>query len=254
MINWLNSNLLTLNIGKTKYLTFSTQERFQPKNIHIRVHICSRNVRGCNCSYLDRVSEMRYLGVILDGSLTWKQHIVALINRIRKLSAIFKRLRCVADVEVLKIAYYALCQSLLNYCVLAWGGTFKSVILQLERAQRIALKVMLRKPYRFPTKCLFDETNLLSVRQLFIVKSILYCHKNNPIDINVSTKRRRDGVYNVPRSTTSFRQRHQVFLGPYLYNKLSKYIVLFPLTVFECKKVLTNYLKTLCYELFTILK
>ncbi|RVE47350.1 hypothetical protein evm_007949 [Chilo suppressalis] len=64
--------------------------------------------------------------------------------RLRKLIVIFKSLRHVAEDNVIKSVYYALCQSLLSYCITNWGGVPKTTLLKLERAQRVILKVAVR--------------------------------------------------------------------------------------------------------------
>ncbi|XP_059047711.1 uncharacterized protein LOC131843125 [Achroia grisella] len=82
-----------------------------------------------------------------------------------------------ADVEIKTIrsdqrlklleVYHTVVQSLLMYCITAWGGASKTHMISIERAQRSVLKVMLGKPFRFPTYLLHQEAAVLTVRQLF---------------------------------------------------------------------------------------
>lgn len=51
VIDWLNNNLLTLNLDKTKYIPFSIYKNSQPKsNFSIKAHSCSLvDSANCNC-------------------------------------------------------------------------------------------------------------------------------------------------------------------------------------------------------------
>ncbi|KOB76258.1 putative tick transposon, partial [Operophtera brumata] len=68
--------------------------------------------------------------------------------------------------------YYALCQSVLGYCISVWGGACKKNLIIVERAQCSVLKVLKFKHFRYPTTSLYNECELLSVRKLFILNTI----------------------------------------------------------------------------------
>ncbi|CAG9097769.1 unnamed protein product [Plutella xylostella] len=140
---WLRNNLLTLNPSKSTYITFAHRVSSQPSSdeFSMAVHSCDRPAGICGCPHLVRVPFTKYLGVILDSSLNWHQHISTLVSRVRKLIYIFRRLRDVANPEILKTVYLSLAQSILSYCIPAWGGADKTAMLRLERAQRAVLKM-----------------------------------------------------------------------------------------------------------------
>ncbi|XP_063837548.1 probable RNA-directed DNA polymerase from transposon BS isoform X1 [Ostrinia nubilalis] len=142
---WLTHNKLTLNTDKTKYLAFASRKTTLPESdtLSIVAHHCPRDVDNVNCSCptLSRTNTIKYLGVMIDDTLSFNPHITLLTTRIRKLMYIFRNLRRVANTDVIKMVYYALCQSLLTYCITSWGGAPKSSMLHLERAQRAILKI-----------------------------------------------------------------------------------------------------------------
>lgn len=51
-----------------------------------------------------------------------------------------------ADIELLRMIYYALAQSVMDYCGEIWSGALKTHLLTLERAQKSILKVMTFSP------------------------------------------------------------------------------------------------------------
>lgn len=246
--NWLKNNLLTLNIGKTKHMIFTIRGNTQPTHdaINIQAHNCGGNL-PCNCPQIIRTSSIKYLGLLVDNNLNWKEHVSALAGRVRKLMFIFKTLRNICDKQQLISVYYALCQSVISYGITCWGGCPKSTLLKLERAQRGILKLMTFKQFRYPTTLLYKNVGVLTVRQLFIKLLLIKQHKeprNRPI-----RKRRKDLIFKIPTCKTSFAHSFSQSLGPRLYNRVSRTLTdLYLQPLYTCKKSINSYLKQLNYE------
>lgn len=244
--NWLSKNILTLNKEKTKFMTFSICNNKQPSNLNIKIHTCD-GYPSCNCHSLENVHSIKYLGIILDQNLNWKRQIEMTSTRIRKLICIFKKLKHIKDKQTLKIIYFSLCQSIITYGISAWGGAKKTLLIKAERAQRAIIKIINCKPFRYPTKKLFEEFAVLTVRQLFIKSVLLRQHKIKPPPI--ISKRRIATVYEIPKFRTSFAQTFLNYLGPSLYNKISISLpTLREKTNYVCQKLITEYLLALDYD------
>ncbi|KAI5638488.1 reverse transcriptase (RNA-dependent DNA polymerase) domain-containing protein [Phthorimaea operculella] len=228
--DWLSKNLLTLNTNKTKFMCFYKTILTAPQiDLNsIKVHNCLPELTPhmCDCNSIDRSKQLKYLGIVLDEQLSFKQHIRALSGRVRKLISIMKLLRDCADKSVLRMVYTALCQSVITYCLGLWGNSCKSSMIILERAQRSVLKVLYKKPFRYPTYTLYQDAQVLTVRQLFILKASLDQHKAvlnfiSSEQLTLSQKR----VYYIkpPKVNTSFAQRFRTFSFPYIYSIVNKH-------------------------------
>lgn len=244
--DWLNSNLLSLNTKKTKFLCFHKTSATAPHTIQaMKLHsTCRRSLSQdniCNCDSVERSGTIRYLGVILDDKLTFKDHIAAMSKRVRKIIYVMRNLRDVIDGQTLKSVYMALCQSVLGYCIRAWGGAASSILISLERAQRAVLKVALRKPIRYPTCALFSEAGVLSVRRLFYLRVAINTH-TLVLNSNFYTEMLNKRIFRLPHATvkTSFAQRFGGFLFPYIYNKLMKLCDFKYCTTHEAKALLSR--------------
>lgn len=246
IIKWLNSNLLTLNYTKTKYITFSIRNNTQPLlDLNLKAHACD-DPTICNCYVLTPTNSVKYLGLVVDRNLRWTDHIHALSKRIRKLMCIFKKIKHINDNKIIKMTYFALCESIISYGIVSWGGTDKSRLIKVERAQRGVLKVAFSKKFRYPTIKLYEESNVLTVRQLYIKYLVL--RQNTYAKLDVSTKRLQHKVYISPTLNTKFAQNFAYFRGPYIYNLINKYTNLSGLSRQCCKTTLVNYLKGLNYS------
>ena len=66
---WFKVNLLTLNLNKTQYLEFRTKNYYKV-NTQIK----------CDQECITSASEIKFLGLTIDDTLFWKQHIRQVLN------------------------------------------------------------------------------------------------------------------------------------------------------------------------------
>jgi hypothetical protein len=249
---WLRGNLLTLNISKTKLLCFHKTKASEPGGFRdIALHTCTSHGQQstCSCSHIDRTPAVKYLGVVIDEKLNFKQHILLTTNRVRKLIYVFKNLRTSADKPLLKMVYISLCQSVLTYCITAWGGAAKTYMLLLERAQRAVLKIILKQRVRYPTLMVYKDMGVLSVRGVFVLHAVSRLHAallRSPT--HTESLQRCNFRTPVPPTKSAFAKRFGPFLHPFMYNKICKKLPLQDYTIRELKNKVQTWLKTLCYE------
>ena len=250
VMKWLTANLLTLNVSKTKFIPFTQGILSQPpSSFEIRAHVCCHTISTCNCAQIERTDSIKYLGVIVDSLLTWKKQVNSTVTRVRRLIYLFKNLRASADFQCLIMVYFALAQSVLAYCITSWGGTHKTTMLRLERAQRSVLKVLAKKPIRFPTCDLYSLCKVLTVRQLFILHTVLKKHNLLHYDPQfITRKRRTDRICKAQLCRSAVIGRHFNYISPKLYNNINKKISIYSLTRNSLRKKLSELLKSMSYD------
>ena len=78
-----------MNVDKTKFITFALTKRAFP-NIHCLVlhdKDCHLNKVHCKCSNLiKRQESWKYLGILIDETLTWKNHISYVSDKRKKIN------------------------------------------------------------------------------------------------------------------------------------------------------------------------
>src|SRR5436190_16040064 len=111
---------------------------------------------------------------MFDSRLTWAPHVQYINSKLRKCIYMFSILSRVLNPEQIKAVYYAYVQSILQYGMICWGGTYSTTIQPLIITQKSILKAALKKPLRYSTNLLFQDFTVLDVRQLFI--KVLLCH------------------------------------------------------------------------------
>jgi len=130
MKSWFEANGLLLNTSKTQTVIF---------------HPNYSNSSKSDISFLDNVFNISqsttFLGVHIDASLTWKEHIHALSNKLSKAYYLISFLSWVVDTETLLTVYYAYVYSHLSYGVVFWGDSVdvnKPFILQKKIVRKIS--------------------------------------------------------------------------------------------------------------------
>ena len=162
VMNWLKLNKLSLNVQKTKYMTF---------------HKSQKNVTPLNLSIddipIDSVDEFNYLGIILHERLTWKNHINMVTNKIAKVSGILNRLKHIFPQNVLISLYHTLIISQINYGMLLWGSDIRSV----EKYQKKAIRNITNSHILAHTEPLLKDLGLLKVGDIFKLRLLKFYYK-----------------------------------------------------------------------------
>jgi Reverse transcriptase (RNA-dependent DNA polymerase) len=225
---WLNSSMLTLNKSKTVYIPFSINSKsIPPPGLTIQLHNPNSDV-----SYqLNEVTHTKYLGIIIDCHLKWKEHISATVNKIRNVMFIFYRLRHVMSRNTLLLIYTALAHSILQYGIIGWGGANISNMFSLITIQKQLLKVLLNKPMHFPSCTVFQIAQVLDIRQIYIKALIFHVYKHTEKYIIIDskllpqTRSNKLTLLEIPRKNKLIGQQHADYRAPKIFNAIPPSIV-----------------------------
>ena len=131
---WFNANKSSLNKDKTKY-TFFLKAR-EKDNIPLKLPSLIINDRE-----IKRITSIKYLGVLIDEHLTWKEHIAVIENKVSKNLGLLHRARRVLDSTALKYVYFFFINSYLNYGNIVWASTSTTKLKHLACKQKQALRI-----------------------------------------------------------------------------------------------------------------
>ncbi|KAL1448062.1 hypothetical protein WDU94_013884 [Cyamophila willieti] len=216
--NWYSNMSLQLNLDKTNYMTFSITERGQPSpNKTLTIPTVHNQPKQ-----LQKLTSVRYLGILLDQHLKWTNHVYNIKTKLRHLMYVFNNLRRVCSKSLLRVIYFAFVQSLLQYCISTWGGAYNNTIDPLRRTQNIILRIILHKDRLFNTKELYKLIDVFTINDLYFYKLTLSSIKyDNNWTINRNTYHtRQHGRTVVRRVNKTITQRHFYYLGQKLYDKI----------------------------------
>ena len=115
---WLEANRLALNIDKTNFVIFHSQQHKITDNIVLRFGRKS----------IKQESYVKFLGILLDSNLSWKFHLTELSKKLARTAGLFYKIRHYAAEDTLMLLYDGLFASFLAYGISVWGSIFTNYI------------------------------------------------------------------------------------------------------------------------------
>ena len=181
--NWLTANRLTLNINKSNYVIFRPYQKqlaLKPK-IVVYDNVLSKSVN------LECKDYVKYLGVLIDCSLSWKFHIEHIVVKISRLVGIIAKLRHFVPRNTLLRIYQSLILPCISYGLAAWGLASKSYLTKILVPQKRALRFIF-----FAERCehavpLFIHADILPLNFLYFksVCCLMYDVRNRKVPNNI---------------------------------------------------------------------
>ena len=169
--NWMENNSMCLNASKTHLMIAGTGIRvskFKEEQINI-------SMDGLRLVQSDDKSE-KVLGVIVQSNLKWSKHIQDLQTKLKVRLAGIEKIRHVLSVDKRNTVAKAIFESVLTYCMAAWGGTSKREIENLQVLQNKAAQFVLNLPGRSSRDQMYKSLNWLTVYQLTVFHTVVAVH------------------------------------------------------------------------------
>lgn len=224
--NWFAMNSLTINISKTKYISFSINIVGQPVDSKIEIHqeTCNSGITTFTRQRLEKVDSIRYLGLLLDQHMKWKGHIQSLVARIRKTFHLFVLLRSWLTRKNLRMVFYAYVYSILIYGIPIWGGAYASSFGNLDVVMNTVLRIATKSHKRTQIVNLYEDFEVLSPRMTYVYRLVLYVHKSLGLFEKRSdlrpTRMNAQSILLISRPSNDFYTRQLPWLAPAVFENL----------------------------------
>ena len=171
LYTWFCTNKLSLNAGKTKYIIIKPRQRHcDISGRNISINNVSLTRIGNNCPE----TSTKFLGILIDENLSWKQHISYLNSKISKTLFTIKQVKHFLPYDSLKKLYSTLVESHLSYGILAWGNANESTKYKTLLLQKRAIRAINKANYNSHTEPLFKRSKILKLNDLYELKVILF--------------------------------------------------------------------------------
>ena len=197
--SWLITNKLFLNYSKSNFLVFSRKKHKYCFKISI------------NSNILKQEQSAKYLGIIIDDKLCWKQHLSKLKTSLSRSCYAICKLKNYANLRTLKSVYYSLFYSKLKYCISSWGSTASSNLEEIFRLQKRALRFVCSEHYKSPTNPLFIKMGMLKLPEIHMLEICKLIHHvlNSRLQGNLQL----DNLHNTHHHNTRLRSGNNFYIG-----------------------------------------
>ena len=164
---WLFANKLSLNVSKSNFLIISPKKVIKTINLSI------------NNKKLKQENYTKYLGIIIDEKLNWKQHIKQVNIKISKGIGIIYKLRHFVPKNILSMLYNSFIQYHALYGILNWGCASKSILEPLNCNLRKAIIVTDFAAYTAHSEPIFKRLRLLNFDKLHKLETAKFMFQIN---------------------------------------------------------------------------
>ncbi|KAI5748447.1 hypothetical protein M8J77_025602 [Diaphorina citri] len=165
--HWININGLVNNTDKTMGIIFN------------RGRESNQNHPGDEADWgqtINFVPSARFLGVLIDSSLNYKDHVDMLCSKLNSGCYMLRSLRDKIDDHCLKSVYYAHVHSHISYGIMLWGNSTRAS--DVFVCQKRAIRILKRGSYNDPCRAWFGELQILTLPSLYILETLKFVKRN----------------------------------------------------------------------------
>ena len=112
---------------------------------------------------ISRTETAKFLGVVIDENLSWKDHINYIKGKIAKSVGILKRLKYRLPENTLNTLYNTLILPYLNYCNIIWANNKPTRLQPLLMLQKCSMRIIRHRSYNTHALPLFSKLNQLTI-------------------------------------------------------------------------------------------
>jgi len=168
LVRWIRANKLSLNVEKSHFIAFAKSKR---NNYAPEVEIDGKKVQ--------RVSSIKFLGVIIDEKLSWNEHVAFVRGKISRSIGMLCVARSLLNKAILTNLYYTFLHPFFTYCLDVWGRCSSHLFQSLFKIQKRAIRVISFSKKFAHTAPLFQSLGILPLRDLYIFTIAIFMYKHH---------------------------------------------------------------------------
>ena len=146
---------ISINYNKTHYLQFNTKKS--------REYVLKLNYQG---NYVKSSPHTKFLGLIIDDSLSWKAHIDQMMSKLNTACFVIRSLQAIMSTETLRMVYFAYIHSIMSYRII-FGGN-KPYSEKIFKIQKRVIRIIKNSRMRDSCRELLQRLEILTIYYLSI--------------------------------------------------------------------------------------
>ena len=223
---WLLTNKLSLNVTMTEQLFIGSDDNLRKINDKSYISIDNNPI--------ERVSESKTIGVVVDERLSWTAHIDYISKKISSGIGGLRQIRDFITQETAVTVYNSLIQPWFDYCDVVWDKLPATSAERLQKLQNRAARVITKQGYEIRSKDIRRSLNWddLAQRRYKHKATMMFkvlndgspsCLKDlfTPKSLKYSLRQRENQLFLV-KPRTEYLKRAFVYDGAKLWNKLPR--------------------------------
>ena len=217
---WCDKNVLTINAAKTKIMSFTSRSKVKKcKNTDVRV----------DGEKLKLVPSFKYLGLTLDSTLNFSQHIAQVIRLVCHKMILLARLKKYLREETALLIYKTMILPYFDYADVIFHKANMKELDKLQKLQNKCLRICLNRDRRFNTERAhtLSKVPFLKDRRTAHVRNFMYNRKGNRTLLNlreIRTRAHDAPLFNITIPQCEAFKRSVCYHGSAEWNSLPSHI------------------------------
>ena len=219
---WFIQNSLTLHPLKTNFLVFGKAKKKHGKSLNL--FLDGHKLEQVGEDYPKKST--KFLGVLLDDKLSWREHINMVASKLRKALFTLISIKNILPLKTRIELYNALFKPHIDYCLVVWGNALDIQIITL--LQKKAIRAVYNKKKFAHAEPLLKQANILNIHDSYklsclnFMRKVIFCEA--PYSISSLFKfhyrrRRQVNVFDEQFPSTEFWNRNLIFGLPKIWNR-----------------------------------
>ena len=226
--HWLISNKLQHHSSKTKYMYVASKHNLNKINDDTPVML--------NGQPTPRIHSIPCLGVTLDETLSWEEHIEAICKKVGAGIGMLKRIKPFVPAQMLQPIYSALIQPYFDYCSPLWDTCNKTLKDKLQKYQNRAARIIAGASYEIRSADVLQalEWEDLESRRIITKATLMYkilndysapnlkklLKRRNSLQTSYAIRNSQNDL-DLPKPRREFLKKSFKYSGSRLWNNLS---------------------------------
>ena len=139
-------NQLHINYKKCHYIHFEPSKARNTSTCSRTIY-CDHTAKNkykiqINGTTFKQVTQIKFLGVILDENLSWIPHIDNLVKKLKSCIGALNRIKTSIPKKLYSTIYHSLFESHLSYCISVWGGVGQNKLEKVFTTQKKCIRIL----------------------------------------------------------------------------------------------------------------
>jgi hypothetical protein len=120
-------------------------------------------------SKIATAESLKFLGLTINTSATWKHHIGELTTRLNKACYAIRSIKPLMSLDVLRSTYFLYAYSVISYGIIFWGNSSHNE--EIFKIQKRIIRIIMNSSKNASCQQLFKESNILPIQSQYILKT-----------------------------------------------------------------------------------
>jgi hypothetical protein len=167
------------------------------------------------CSNITSSTDVKFLGLIIDGALSWKGHIDWLMSKLSSASYVVRAVKPYTSYETMRMVYFSYFHSIMTYDLIFWDNS--PLCICIFRLQKRLIRIITNSGSRDTCRELFKKLKVLPLCSQYILSLSLFMVKNKSLFLSNSeihtVNTRNSNNLHYPSCNITVFQKRTYYLG-----------------------------------------